>query len=237
MKRTFIVIALILFALAGTQAQSLDDVLAKHFAAAGQDKVADVKTFYAKMKMSMMGMDMPMIIQLKRPDKFRTEVEVMGQKIISGFDGVNGWMKNPMAGSGITDLKGAELKQAMSQADQLEGELYNYAAKGKTAELIGKVNTDGKDAFRIKLTDADGTVKDYYIDADTYLISKMKAKVETMGQTLDVETKILEYKDINGIKVGSKMEIVTPMGNQSMVMEEVKLDEAMDDAIFARPKE
>jgi hypothetical protein len=237
MKRTFIVIALMLFALVGTQAQTLDEVLAKHYAATGQDKVAAVKTFYAKMKMSMMGMDMPMIIQVKKPDKFRTEVEVMGQKIISGFDGTNGWMKNPMAGSGITDLKGAELKQAMGQADQLEGELYNYAAKGKTAELIGKVNTDGKDAYRIKLTDADGTVKDYFIDADTYLISKMKAKVETMGQTLDVETKILEYKDVKGIKVGSKMEIVTPMGNQSMVMEEVKLDEAMDDAIFARPKE
>ena len=58
-----------------------------------------------------------------------------------------------------------------------------------------------------------------------------------MGQTVDVETKVSEYKDINGIKMGSKMEISTPMGNQSMVMEEIKLDESMDDSIFARPGE
>ena len=54
---------------------------------------------------------------------------------------------------------------------------------------------------------------------------------------MEVETKVLDYKDINGIKIGSKMEVETPMGTQSMVMEEIKFDEAMDDAIFTRPAE
>ena len=184
----------------------------------------------------MMGMEMPMTMQMKKPNKFRIDMEVMGQKIEQGFDGESGWMRNPMMGSGITDLKGAELKQAMQQAD-LQGELYDYKAKGHTAELIGKVNSDGKEAYRIKFTNADGTVKDYYIDANSYLISKVKAKVEQMGQTLDIETNILEYKDFDGIKIGSKMEVNTPMGTQSMVMEEIKLDEKMDDSIFARPAE
>jgi len=236
MKRNIIVIALMLLAFIGTQAQSLDDVLAKHFEATGQEKLEAVQTFFVKAKMSMMGMEMPMTMQMKKPNKFRIDMEVMGQKIEQGFDGESGWMRNPMMGSGITDLKGAELKQAMQQAD-LQGELYDYKAKGHTAELIGKVNSDGKEAYRIKFTNADGTVKDYYIDANSYLISKVKAKVEQMGQTLDIETNILEYKDFDGIKIGSKMEVNTPMGTQSMVMEEIKLDEKMDDSIFARPAE
>jgi len=236
MKRTFILTALMLFAFIGSHAQSLDEVLKKHYAATGQEKIAAVKTFYVKAKMSMMGMDMPMIIQMKKPDKFRIEMEVMGQKIIQAYDGTTGWMQNPMAGAGITDLKGPELKQAMSQAD-LEGELFNYAKKGHTAELLGKVNADGKEAYKIKLTNADGTVKDYFIDADSYLISKIKATVESMGQSVDVETKVTDYKDINGIKIGSKMEVSTPMGAQSMIMEEIKLDENIDDSIFARPIE
>lgn len=236
MKRTFILTALMLFAFIGSHAQSLDDVLKKHYAATGQEKLAAVKTFYVKAKISMMGMDMPMTIQMKKPDKFRIEMEAMGQKIIQAYDGENGWMQNPMAGAGTTDLKGPELKQAMSQAD-LEGELYNYEKKGHSAELLGKVNADGKEAYKIKLTNADGTVKDYFIDAGTYLINKIKVTIESMGQTVDVETKVSEYKDINGIKMGSKMEISTPMGNQSMVMEEIKLDESMDDSIFARPGE
>lgn len=236
MKRTFILTALMLFAFIGSHAQSLDDVLKKHYAATGQEKLAAVKTFYVKAKISVMGMDMPMTIQMKKPDKFRIEMEAMGQKIIQAYDGENGWMQNPMAGAGTTDLKGPELKQAMSQAD-LEGELYNYEKKGHSAELLGKVNADGKEAYKIKLTNADGTVKDYFIDAGTYLINKIKVTIESMGQTVDVETKVSEYKDINGIKMGSKMEISTPMGNQSMVMEEIKLDESMDDSIFARPGE
>lgn len=236
MKRTFILTVLMLFAFIGSHAQSLDDVLKKHYAATGQEKLAAVKTFYVKAKISMMGMDMPMTIQMKKPDKFRIEMEAMGQKIIQAYDGEAGWMQNPMAGAGTTDLKGPELKQAMSQAD-LEGELYNYEKKGHSAELLGKVNADGKEAYKIKLTNADGTVKDYFIDAGTYLINKIKVTIESMGQTVDVETKVSEYKDINGIKMGSKMEISTPMGNQSMVMEEIKLDESMDDSIFARPGE
>ncbi|MCE4563863.1 hypothetical protein INQ51_06030 [Maribellus sp. CM-23] len=236
MKRTFILTALMLFAFIGSHAQSLDDVLKKHYAATGQEKLAAVKTFYVKAKISVMGMDMPMTIQMKKPDKFRIEMEAMGQKIIQAYDGESGWMQNPMAGAGTTDLKGPELKQAMSQAD-LEGELYNYEKKGHSAELLGKVNADGKEAYKIKLTNADGTVKDYFIDADTYLINKIKVTIESMGQTVDVETKVSEYKDVNGIKMGSKMEISTPMGNQSMVMEEIKLDESMDDSIFARPGE
>jgi len=135
MKRILILTALVLFAFIGTQAQTLDEVLAKHYKATGQEKIADVKTFYVKAKMSMMGMEMPMTIQMKKPNKFKTETEVMGQKIVTAFDGENGWMLNPMAGSGVTELKGPELKQAMSQAD-FEGELYKYAEKGKTAELI-----------------------------------------------------------------------------------------------------
>jgi len=236
MKRTFIVTTLMLFAFLGTQAQTLDQVLDKHYKATGQDKIADIETFYVKAKMSMMGMEMPMTMQVKQPDKFKIEMDVMGQTILQGFDGENGWMKNPMTGGGISDLKGAELQQAVSQTD-FEGELYHYAEKGHSAELIGKVNLDGAEAYRVKLTNADGTVKDYYIDGNSYLLTKVKAKVESMGQTMNVETTISDYKEIDGIQFGCRMDINTPMGTQSMVMEEIKLNESIDDSVFARPVE
>lgn len=236
MKRILILTALTLVAFVGLQAQSLEQVLEKHYKASGLDKIADIETFYVKAKMSMMGMDMPMTMQVKQPDKFKIEMNVMGQTVLQAYDGEAGWVKNPMNGGGITDLKGAELQQAMSQTD-FEGELYHYAEKGHSAELIGKVNLDGAEAYRIKLTNADGTVKDYYIDGQSYLLSKVKAKVESMGQTMNVETTISDYKQIDGIQFGCKMDINTPMGTQSMVMEEIKLNEAIDDAVFARPAE
>ncbi len=223
-----------LVAFVGTQAQTLSKVLEKHYQATGQEELAKVKTFSQKITMSMMGMEMPMEIKVKKPNKFRVEVDMMGQKTISAFDGEKGWMINPMMGSGVQDLQGDQLKQAMDQAD-MEGELYNYEAKGFTAELIGKVNSDGKEAYKIKLTGKDGAVRNYFIDANTYLVSKMKTKVEAMGQTMDIETKILEYEKVDGVQMAKKMEIVMPMGTQSMQVDEIKFNEKLDDSIFARP--
>lgn len=234
MKRTFLLAALMLFALISTQAQSLDKVLDSYYKANGLDKIADVKTFDVKAKVSVMGMEMPMHIRVKNPDKFRVDMEMMGQKTTSAFDGVNGWMINPMMGAGVQDLEGAQLKQAMGQAD-MEGALYNYKAKGSNIEMLGKVDADGAEAYKLKLTDKDGTVQTYYINADDYMISKVESKAEAMGQSMDIVTKMVEYKDVKGIKMASKMEIEMPMGKQSVVMEEIKIDEPIDDTLFEKP--
>ncbi len=234
MKRILFLAALMLFAFVGVQAQSLEKVLEKYYAATGHEKMAAVKTYSIKANISMMGMEMPMTIKIKNPNKFRLDMEVMGQKTVSAFDGTKGWAINPMMGAGVKDLGGAELKQAMSQTD-MEGELYNYAKKGHSAELLGKVNGDGKEAYEIKLTNKDGSVKNYFVDANTYLISKVTATVETMGQSMDIETKMVEYQKINGIQMAKKIEVETPMGTQSITMDEIKLDEKLDDSIFARP--
>ncbi|QIA06309.1 outer membrane lipoprotein-sorting protein [Draconibacterium halophilum] len=234
MKRTFLLAALMLFALISTQAQSLDKVLDSYYKANGLDKIADVKTFDIEAKVSVMGMEMPMHIRVKNPDKFRVDMEMMGQKTTSAFDGENGWMINPMMGAGVQDLEGAQLKQAMGQAD-MEGALYNYKAKGSNIEMLGKVDADGAEAYKLKLTDKDGAVQTYYINADDYMISKVESKAEAMGQSMDIVTKMVEYKDVKGIKMASKMEIEMPMGKQSVVMEEIKIDEPIDDTIFEKP--
>lgn len=230
MKRSVILTAFMLLAFVGLQAQSLDKVLEKHYAASGVEKMGDIKTFDIKAKMSMMGMDMPMAIKIKNPDKFRLEVEMMGQKTVSAFDGDKGWTINPMMGAGVKDLEGDQLKQAMTQTD-MEGELYNYKKKGSTAELLGK---DGDD-YKIKLTTADGTAKTYFINGSTYLVSKVEAKVEAMGQSMDIETKMLEYQKIDGIQMAKRIEVVMPMGTQSITMDEIKINEKIDDSVFARP--
>ena len=230
MKRTLILTALMLIAFVGVQAQSLEKVLEKHYAASGVEKMADIKSFDINAKMSMMGMDMPMSIKIKNPGKFRIEMEMMGQKTISAFDGDKGWAINPMLGSGVKDLEGDQLKQAMSQAD-MEGELYNYAKKGHTAELLGKEN----DAYKVKFTAKDGTVKTYFINSNSYLVDKVTAKVEAMGQSMDIETKIVEYQKINGIQMAKRIEVETPMGTQAIIMDEIKINEKIDDSIFAKP--
>ena len=214
--------------------QTLDEVLAKHFKAVGQEKLASVNTFSIKAKINQMGMDLPMEMKMKKPGKFRLDMDMQGQKMIQAFDGENGWMIAPWVSPEPQDLDGDQLNQAKSQAD-MEGELYNYAAKGHMADLIGKVKDGDKIVFQIKLTTEDGNIRNYFIDAESYLITKVKAIISAMGQTVEIEQRMMDYKEIEGIKMAMKIESDSPMGTALVIMEEIKFNEEIDDSIFKRP--
>jgi hypothetical protein len=139
-----------------------------------------------------------------------------------------------MMGPDPQPFEGEQLNQAKQQVN-MEGELYNYAQKGSTAELIGKVNIEGNELYRIKLTSNDGNVKDYFIDAKTFYINRVKAKISGQGQTVDVEQIMGDYKTIDGVTMPMKIETKSPMGTGAIIMEEVRYNENFDDAIFKQP--
>lgn len=234
MKKIVLTSVIVIIASVIGFSQSLDEVLAKHYKAVGTEKLSKVNTFIIKAKINQMGMDLPMEMKIKRPGKFRMEMEMQGQKMIQASNGEVGWMIAPWVSSAVQDLTGEQLKQAQAQTD-LDGELYNYKEKGNTVELIGKVKVDDKDAYRIKLTGADEQVRNYFIDANTYLILKVKAKVTAMGQTVDVEQRMVDYKTFDGIKMATKMESDSPMGTTTILLEDVQLNPEIDDAIFEKP--
>lgn len=215
-------------------AQSLDDVLKNHFEAIGQEKLSKVNSYLATVKINQMGMELPMKMILVRPNKFHMEVEMQGQKMIQAYDGESGWMIAPWVSPEPQDLAGQELKQAMEQAD-IDGELYNYAEKGSTVELLGKEDMDGSEVFNIKLTTKDGDVKNYYIDVETYIILKQKGKISAQGQMIDVETVMGDYQDIEGVIMPMSIASKTPMGTMNITIEEVKFNVEVDESIFERP--
>ncbi|MEZ5105512.1 MAG: hypothetical protein R2757_13530 [Draconibacterium sp.] len=63
-------------------------------------------------------------------------------------------------------MTGDQLRLAQQQVN-LEGDLSNYKEKGSVAEP-NKVNIDGKEAYRIKLTTNDNSAKDFFVDANSY---------------------------------------------------------------------
>ena len=230
-----IVIAMIIASILNVaNAQSVNEVLDKHFKAVGQEKITKIESFYIKAKVSQMGMEMPMEMKIKKPDMFLVIIEMQGQKVIQAYDGEKGWMIIPMMSPDPQPLEGDQLAQAKQQVN-MEGELYNYAEKGSTAELIGKVNIEGNELYRVKLTSENGDVKDYFIDTKTYTINRVKAKVSAQGQTVDIEQIMSDYKTIDGITMPMKIETKSPMGTGSLVMEEVKYNENFDDVIFKLP--
>jgi outer membrane lipoprotein-sorting protein len=237
MKKIVSTLLVILFtAFAGhVFAQSLDEVLNKHFKAVGQEKLMEQQSYTVKAKVQQMGMELPMEMKIKRPNKFRMEMEMQGQKMIQAYDGEKGWMIAPWISAEPQDLSGPELEQAMDQAD-IDGELYNYKEKGTTAILLGKVNVDGSPMFNIKLTGKDGGVKNYFIDAESFLIRKVKAKVNAQGQEVEIEQNLSEYKNYDGILVPMKIESKMPMGTANVIFESYIFGEKFDESIFTKPQ-
>ncbi|MDD2382476.1 MAG: outer membrane lipoprotein-sorting protein [Mariniphaga sp.] len=235
MNRLLLPLLTILFlsAWTHTQAQSLQNILDKHFEAIGQEKLSNIKTYSVQATIKQMGMEIPMNMKMMRPNKFRMEMEMQGMKIIQAYDGEKGWMIAPPSNEPV-DLSGPQLDQAMDQAN-IDGELYNYSEKGFTASLVGKVNVDGSPMFNIKLTGKDGNSKNYFIDAESYMIRKVKAKVSAQGQEVEVEQNMNDYKKIDGIMMATSIESKTPMGIATIVFNEIKFEENIDDSIFSKP--
>lgn len=236
MKKSRVILGVISFLLSVNflSAQTLEQVLESHFQAVGQKELVKKQTFHIKAAVQQMGMEIPMEMKIKRPNKFRMEMELQGKKMIQTYDGEKGWMIAPWVSPEPQDLSGAELDQAMEQAN-IDGELYSYKEKGFTATLLGKVNLDGSPAFNIKLTGEDGNAKNLYIDADSFMLKKVKAKIEAQGQEFDIEQNFGDYKNFDGVLMPMKIETVSPMGKATISFEDIKFDEKFDESIFSKP--
>jgi hypothetical protein len=227
----------LLFVLAGARAQTLDDVLQKHYAArGGLDKIKAIQTLYAEGRMSRMGMELAFLGYQKKPNKLRTEVTIQGQKIVQAFDGKSGWMIMPMMGSADPQDSPQEMTEQMEEQADLDGFLVDWKEKGHKVELVGKEDVEGTDAYHIKVTTKNGKVRDIYIDADSYLEIKQTGKVTQQGQEIEVESLSGSYKQVNGVMMAFSVESkVRGQAVGQMVIDTVIINKEIPDSLFVKP--
>lgn len=135
-------------------AQTLDEVLAKHYKArGGLDKIKAVQTIRMTGTMTVgPGVEAPIVLVQKRPNMFRLELTIQGLTVVQAYDGKVGWQINPLTGRKDPEpLPEDAMKQVEEQAD-IDGPLVDYKAKGHTVELMGKEKVEGSDAYKLKVT-------------------------------------------------------------------------------------
>ena len=102
MKKTLFFAAFSLFFAAFGQAQTAEEIIAKHIAATGgADKWAKVTTMKSDAKISADGapnMTIEMSMTVVRDKALRMDVAVMGMTQSSAISGDQGWSTNPFAG-------------------------------------------------------------------------------------------------------------------------------------------
>lgn len=221
-----------LIAVTLVNAQSLEAIIKQYSTAMNSDKLSSIKTIKITGKMSAMGMEMPMVMQMKNPDKVKVTYSFNGMEMVSVFDGVKGYTMNPMTGSQEpVELTGSQLTQVKNN-NIFTNQLQEYY-KNKQLTLEGVEDVNGKPANKLKVNVEGGNPIYMFVDKGTGLIVKSTTKVDQMGTVMDVETYMNDYTDTKGV-IMPKKTVAKMNGMEAGVIsfDVIEVDVPMDDTIF-----
>jgi len=192
---------------------------------------------------------LPFTMYLQRPHKERVELLFNGKKAIQVYDGDNGWKLRPYLNRLEVETYSAnELKISSTQAE-LDGYLVDYASKGTRVELEGMEKVENRDDYKLKLTLKTGQQMHLWIDAQTYL----ETKVEGQPRVLDdvkhqVEVYYRDYRAVNGLKIPFTLEtrvlpaggpndriIQNPVPPEKISIDKVTVNPKLDASLFTKP--
>jgi len=229
-KLLFLLTGLLLVAV--LNAQSLDEIVKKYSAAIKSDQLANVKTIKIKGKMSAMGMDMPMEMFMKNPNKIKVVYTMNGQSMVSIFDGEKGYTINPMMGSSEPiELTGDQLKQ-IQNSNVFRNEVLNYFNK-KQLYIEGEEDVKGKPAYKLKVAVAGSSPVYMFIDKSTSLLVKTSSTVDQGGTQMSVDSYMTDYIDSNGVVMPKKTTAVANgMEAAVITFDQVEVNVPMDDSVF-----
>jgi len=212
-------------------AQTLEEIVKKYSAANKKDNIAAATSIKITAKMSMMGMDLPMEMWMKNPNKIKTVVSFNGQDIISTFDGEKGYSINPMSGSAdAVEMTPEQVKQTQN-SNLFQDQLANYLKDGKL-KLVGDETVNEKPAFKLLADLGDGNSSDMFIDKASYLLVKTSSTVTAEGNTVTSDTYPSDYKETSGIMFPMKTTISTQGMDMVLVFEKVEVNIPMEDSVF-----
>jgi hypothetical protein len=219
-------------------AQTVDEIIARSFEARGG--LAKVKAIQSLRLVGHAtvapGTEAPMTVEIRRPSFLRLEFLFDGKKAVQAWDGRQAWGIAP--GETQPRVLPREAEKSLSQQADLEGPLADYARKGHKVELLGRVSVKGKDAWRLRLTRADGDVEEHLIDASSYLPVLVSVERTVRGVAVQSETRFSDYRRIAGgylwpfrLESGA----VGRSERQIMRLDEVDVDPPLDEGRFTMP--
>ena len=217
--------------------QTVDEILAEHFAVIGQEKLLQTETFSTKGKIMQGQFEIPFTSYHKRPMSFKSEASFQGMEIITAYDGESGWSINPFAGNSDPQPMTKEQTDRMTLQADFDGIFYNYKEKGYEIEFVGTEELDDIEVYLLKLTRPNGDVITSYIDSEEYVLLKSISKMNVQGVETEAETIFSNYTYIN--EMLSPLSIETQVNGETvmqMVFDEIIYDVDIDDSIFEMPE-
>jgi hypothetical protein len=181
---------------------------------------------------------LPFVLQMKRPHKSRLEIVFAGKTAVQIYDGTTGWKLRPYLNRNSSEPFTAEEAKAASGKGDLDGPLVDYAAKGTKVELVGVEPVEDHDAYKLKLTMKDGDVQHIWIDAQSFLDVKLEGIPRRMdGRMHNVWIYQRDFRSVQGLMIPFVVQTTVEGYREThrTLIEKVTLNEKLDDAAFGKP--
>ncbi len=239
MRRLMLELGLLLLCIVPLMGQTAEEIIAGYIKTiGGMEKIQAVKTLRRTGKfIGGGGFEATVVQENKRPNFVRRKFRLQGMTGITAYNGKIGWQIQPWSGKKDPEALGEEeMKQILEDAD-IDGPLINYKQKGNKAEYVGLEPVEGTDAYKIKLTLANGDVRYYYMDTDYYVPIKIEIKRMVRGAEQEYETMLGDYKEVAGVYFPFSVESGTKGDQQrgKVTYETIETNVPMDDSHFDQP--
>jgi outer membrane lipoprotein-sorting protein len=242
MKPKLLLSALLLMTISLVKAQTVDEILANYFKSVGSvENWKALQSMKASGNMNMQGMDFPFTMYSKRPNKMYMNIQVQGTEIVQAYDGTDVWMINPFAG-GKDPVKMTPDESKEITDRNFEDEFIDYKAKGHELTLQGTEDIEGVKCHKIQMiknknNDKEDVTEIHYFDSENY-VPIMVVSYARSGPMKGTETRtyLSDYQEVEGFMIPFSLEVkINGQTVQKLSYKEVKLNENMEDSLFAFP--
>jgi len=182
---------------------------------------------------------LPFKYEMKRPRKSRMEIEFAGKTAVQVYDGTNGWKLRPYLNRNDVEPFTADESKAEATKAGIDGYLIDYAAKGTKVDLNGTEKVEGRDAYKLKITQKNGDVQYVWVDAQTFLDVKVSGTPRRMdGKMHNVAVYQRDFRNVQGVMVPFVMETAVEGYREThkTVLETVAVNPKLDDSLFLKPQ-
>ncbi len=217
-------------------AQSVGEIINQYIIArGGKQKLDSIKSIYFEGTREMMGGEVQVKVTKVNMKLSRVDFEFGGNEGYTIITPEKGWTYIPMRSDKPNEIPGEMLKTMQNQLD-IAGPLVDYESKGYKASLNGKETINGKEAYKIVLTDAESKESTYYIDTKTNLLLQMRLMSDggrNGGDSKEIITDFSDYKEVNGIMFPQTIVTEgTGMGSGSMTFDKIEINIPIDEKLY-----
>jgi hypothetical protein len=239
MRKLLLALAGALLLAASAPAQTADEIVEKFIkTVGGMEKIQAVKSLRRTGKFNGGGgFEAALVEENRRPNMVRQEFNIQGMTGVTAYDGRTGWKIEPWGGKKDAEPLGEEEMKGIVEDSDLDGPLVNYKQKGVKVEYVGTDEVEGTDAYKLKVTLANGDVRFYYMDTEYFVPIKIDTKRMVRGAEREYETILGDYKEVAGWYLPFSVEsgVKGSPFRQKINYEKIEANVVLDDARFAKP--